>query len=157
MAKNQLLINQNMIIKIDAIMCQDLFNFISQTISLYISNKVSPESATEVSAKKNIEIIKNCIYKVQSMTGIYYTINKVAEKYGYEDYTRQVGLIAQQVETFAPEVIKPAPFDIEADGNSISGEHYLTVKYDRLIPVLVEAIKEQQIQIDDLKKQIDNL
>ena len=57
MAKNQLLINQNMIIKIDAIMCQDLFNFISQTISLYISNKVSPESATEVSAKKNIEII----------------------------------------------------------------------------------------------------
>lgn len=56
-AKNNLLINQNMIIKIDAIMCQDLFNFISQTISLYISNKVSPESATEVSAKKNIEII----------------------------------------------------------------------------------------------------
>ncbi len=57
MAKNELQINQNMIIKIDAIMCQDLFNFISQTISLYISNKVSPESATEVSAKKNIDII----------------------------------------------------------------------------------------------------
>ena len=57
MAKNQLLIQQNTIIKIDAIMCQDVFNFISQTISLYISNKVSPETATEVSAKKNIEII----------------------------------------------------------------------------------------------------
>ena len=57
MSKNELQISQNMIIKIDAIMCQDLFNFISQTISLYISNKVSPESATEVSAKKNIDII----------------------------------------------------------------------------------------------------
>jgi len=57
MSKNQLLIQQNTIIKIDAIMCQDLFNFISQTISLYISNKVSPETATEVASKKNIEII----------------------------------------------------------------------------------------------------
>jgi phosphatidylethanolamine-binding protein (PEBP) family uncharacterized protein len=57
MAKNQLLIQQNTIIKIDAIMCQDVFNFISQTISLFISNKVSPETATEVSATKNIEII----------------------------------------------------------------------------------------------------
>ena len=81
------------------------------------------------------------------MTGIYYTINKVAEKYGYEDYTRQVGLIAQQVETFAPEVIKPAPFDIDENGNSKSGENYLTIQYERLIPILVQAIKEQQERI----------
>ena len=81
------------------------------------------------------------------MTGIYYTINKVAEKYGYDDYTRQVGLIAQQVETFAPEVIKPAPFDIDENGNSKSGENYLTIQYERLIPILVQAIKEQQERI----------
>jgi len=97
--------------------------------------------------KKNIEIIKDCIYKVQSMTGIYYTINKVAEKYGYDDYNRQVGLIAQQIESFAPEIIKPAPFDIDKNGNSKSGENYLTVQYEKIIPILVQAIKEQQERI----------
>jgi hypothetical protein len=71
----------------------------------------------------------------------------VAEKYGYEDYTRQVGLIAQQIETFAPEVIKPAPFDMDKNGNSKSGENYLTIQYERLIPILVQAIKEQQERI----------
>ena len=81
------------------------------------------------------------------MTGIYYTINKVAEKYGYEDYERQVGLIAQQVKTFAPEIIKPAPFDIDENGNSKSGENYLTIQYEKLIPILIQAIKEQQERI----------
>ena len=57
MAKNQLLINQNMIIKIDALMCQDIFNFITQTITMYVSNKISPELAVDNAATKNIEII----------------------------------------------------------------------------------------------------
>ena len=57
MAKNQLLINQNMIIKIDALMCQDIFNFITQTITMYVSNKISPELAVDNAATNNIEII----------------------------------------------------------------------------------------------------
>ena len=39
---------------------------------------------------------------------------------------------------------------------SISGENYLTVKYERLIPVLIEAIKEQQKQIEELKYLLTN-
>jgi hypothetical protein len=81
------------------------------------------------------------------MTGIYYTINKVAEKYGYNDYTRQVGLIAQQIESLAPEVIKPAPFDMDENGNSKSGQNYLTIQYEKIIPILIEAVKEQQTRI----------
>ena len=46
----------------------------------------------------------------------------------------------------------------EFDGviTSKSGENYLTVDYARLIPVLIEAIKEQQEQIDNLKKISNN-
>jgi hypothetical protein len=40
-------------------MCQNLFNFISQTISLFIKEKISPEDATETQAKKNIQIFLN--------------------------------------------------------------------------------------------------
>ncbi len=48
-------------------------------------------------------------------------------------------------------MIELAPFDRNQDGTSKSGENYLTVKYDRLIPVLIQAIKEQQEKIEQLE------
>jgi hypothetical protein len=56
---NQVLIKQNTILKLDILMCQNLYNFISQTISLFIMNKISPEYATETQAKKDIQIFLN--------------------------------------------------------------------------------------------------
>ena len=53
-------------------------------------------------------------------------------------------MIAQEVEKVIPQASYPAPFN----------EKYKTIQYDRLIPLLVECIKEQQKQIDNLKKQI---
>jgi len=58
-SNNQVLIKQNTILKLDILMCQNLYNFISQTISLFIMNKISPEYATETQAKKNIQIFLN--------------------------------------------------------------------------------------------------
>jgi hypothetical protein len=55
-----------------------------------------------------------------------------------------VGVSAQEVNAIMPEVVAPAPID----------NKYMTVKYERLIPLLIEAIKEQQIQIDELKAQL---
>ena len=66
-----------------------------------------------------------------------------------------MGVIAQEVEKVLPQIVVPAPFDIgqNADGTeySISGENYKTVQYEKLVPLLIEAIKEQQKQIDELK------
>ena len=54
----------------------------------------------------------------------------------------------QQVQ---PEAVKPAPFDIDESGQSKSGEKYLTVQYEKLVPLLVEGIKELRIEIKELK------
>jgi hypothetical protein len=56
-----------------------------------------------------------------------------------------------------PQTIKPAPFDwqcIDGVWKSVSGENYMTVQYEKLIPLLIEAIKEQQEQIEELKRKV---
>jgi hypothetical protein len=105
--------------------------------------------------KTNIRNIDDALNKILSLTGIYFTQNRHAEKFGYSDYTRQVGVIAQQIETHIPEIVAPAPFDVDENGNSKSGHNYLTVRYEKLIPVLVEAIKEQQKEIAKLMEKVN--
>lgn len=106
---------------------------------------------SDLRLKKNIEQIKNATNKLITLTGIYYTQNELAEKFGYKDYRRQVGLIAQEVQKICPEVIGSAPFDIDENGNSASGEHFLTIQYEKLIPLLIEAIKEIDYRIKKLE------
>jgi hypothetical protein len=106
--------------------------------------------------KKNIRVIDNALEKVLSLTGIHFTQNKYAEKYGYTDYSRNVGVIAQQVQTFIPEIVKPAPFDVDENGHSKTGLNFITVQYDRLVPIVVQAIKEQQEEIQLLLKKLED-
>ena len=68
------------------------------------------------------------------------------------------GLIAQEVQKVMPAAIKRAPFDhdLTKPNQSKSGEEFLTVQYEKMVPLLVEAIKEQQKQIDELKEKLEN-
>ena len=63
---------------------------------------------------------------------------------GYDRNQRMVGLIAQEVQEVLPEAVRNAPFDTdEVRGiESLSGENYLTIQYEKVVPLLVEAIKE---------------
>jgi len=63
-----------------------------------------------------------------------------------------VGVSAQTVEKVMPEVVALAPFDNNGSGVSISGEDYKTVQYEKLVPLLIEAIKELKAEIEELKK-----
>jgi hypothetical protein len=101
--------------------------------------------------KTNFKAIENPLDKVDQLTGLMYTQNALAEQFGYNDYSQQVGVFAQDVQQVQPEAVKPAPFDIAEDGTSSSGENYLTVQYEKLIPLLIEAIKELRAEVNQLK------
>jgi len=106
--------------------------------------------------KGNITTITNAVDKVMAINGVYYNANQLAADLNGEDITQQkVGLLAQEVEAILPQVIRPAPFDIGPDGNSKSGENYKTLQYERIVPLLVEAIKELKLEIDILKKKLN--
>jgi hypothetical protein len=87
--------------------------------------------------------IENALEKVLSLNGFYYEPNEKAQSLGYKKKL-EVGVSAQEVEEVLPEIIKDAPI----------GHGYKTLDYSKLTPLLIEAIKEQQKQIEELKKMI---
>ena len=112
---------------------------------------------SDLRLKENFEPITEALLKTQSLSGVYYTQNKFAEQFGYKDYSRQVGVIAQDVEKVLPEIVKIAPFDMDGMGGSKTGEKYLTLQYEKLTPLLIEAIKELHAKVNNLQKQLDEL
>ena len=101
--------------------------------------------------KTKVGFIENALEKVCSLTAFKYTHNETARQNGFTDDNIYVGLSAQEVQKVLPEVVKPAPFDQGTDydvgkGKSKSGENYLTVQYERIVSLLVEAIKEERAE-----------
>lgn len=105
--------------------------------------------------KTNIKVIPNALDKVLKISGVTFNANDVAASFGYINQDEQVGVIAQEIEAVLPQIVVPAPFDIgkHDDGTeySISGENYKTVQYEKLVPLLIEAIKELTIEVNKLK------
>lgn len=97
--------------------------------------------------KTRVDTIDNAVEKVRSLNGFIYKFNDTAKDLGYDSEKRQVGLSAQEVEKVLPEVIKPAPVD----------NKYKTLDYAKVVPLLVEAIKEQQEQIENLQKKLEEM
>ena len=109
---------------------------------------------SDIRLKDNIETINNAAEKLYTLSGIIYKNNELAKKYGYTDDKNYVGVIAQEVHKVLPEVIKRAPFDNDGKDGSKSGEYYLTVQYELLIPLIIETIKEQQREIESLEERL---
>ena len=132
--------------------------------SLYISNSIAASGNitayySDERLKTKTGSIENALKKVQSLEGFTYVENELAKSVGYSNDEQQVGVSAQQVQSVLPEAVSLAPFDYETNEEtgeitSKSGEEYLTVDYSRLVPLLIEAIKEQQAQIQELKEAV---
>ena len=70
------------------------------------------------------------------------------EELGFHpDNKHEHEVIAQEIEPVVPDAVAPAGFD----------RNYLTVRYERLVPLLIEAVKEQQKTIETLQTQVDLL
>ena len=104
--------------------------------------------------------ISNSLDIISNLNGYYYHPNEEALKVGFEN-EQQIGLIAQEVQSVLPEIVKIAPFDMTRDDNgnitSKSGKSYLTICYERLGPIFVEAIKELTGQIKELKEENETI
>jgi hypothetical protein len=86
-------------------------------------------NTSDVRLKTDINTIENALYKVQQLRGVEYTL--------IQENTREIGLIAQEVENIIPEAVK------ENEATGMKG-----INYSGLVGLLVNAIKEQQQQID---------
>lgn len=97
--------------------------------------------------KENIRPIENALQRIRQVNGVQYTMKsenfeEIPEE-KREEFTRNdYGVIAQDLLEIFPELVVP-----DEDGN-------YGVKYTRLIPIMVEAIKEQQSMIDSLQQKI---
>jgi hypothetical protein len=97
--------------------------------------------ASDERLKTNFEPIENAVDKVSKLNGFTYNFNEIGKELGFDTSLRHAGVSAQEVQAVLPEAVCPAP----------ASDEYLTVKYDKLVPLLIEAIKELKEEIKELK------
>lgn len=93
--------------------------------------------------KTDINPIEGALSKVMAIGGYTYKANEVAAELGVSNFDNQIGLLAQEVEAVMPELVTES---------ALAG--YKTIRYDKVVSVLVEAIKEQQRMIEDLRQEV---
>ena len=99
---------------------------------------------SDIRSKTDIETISDALERVLKMRGVFY--NRITEE-GVND-KREVGVIAQEVQEILPEAVHKS---------SERTNDHLSVAYGNMVGLLIEAIKEQQKQIEDLKNSIEDL
>ncbi|CAB5221418.1 Intramolecular chaperone auto-processing domain containing protein [uncultured Caudovirales phage] len=92
-------------------------------------------TASDERLKANIKTISDAVNKVMALRGVSF------ERNGKE----QIGVIAQEVQKVLPQVV-----DVPDNANE-----YLAVSYGNIVGLLIEAMKDQQNQIEDLKKLVE--
>ena len=101
------------------------------------SGDVIAFNSSDERLKDNIIQIENPLEKMESIGGYEFDWNSDSEHSGHD-----VGVIAQEIEKVLPEVV------VDRDTG------YKAVRYEKIVALLIQAIKEQQLQIDELKSKI---
>jgi hypothetical protein len=91
--------------------------------------------------KENISSITNPIEKINQIGG--YEYDWIPMEGIHENEGHDIGVIAQEIEKVLPEIV------------TTRDNGYKAVKYERLVALLIECVKDQQIQIDELKNSIN--
>jgi len=109
-------------------------------------NITAYQSLSDDRLKTKIANISDPLRIIDKLNGFYYKVNELGHSYGIINTETEIGLSAQEVQKVLPELVDIAPFDKSKDneGNKISksGENYLSISYERMAPIFVEAIKE---------------
>jgi hypothetical protein len=99
-------------------------------------------NSSDIRLKDNIEVIQGSLDKIDGIRGVEFDWNEHSPGWARER-GHDVGVIAQEVEKVLPEVV------VERKSG------YLGVDYKRIIPLLIESVKELKQEIEDLKKKVN--
>ncbi len=113
-------------------------------------------NASDRRLKSNIVPIKNALSQLSLIQGTHYTITTPTTLPNGEKSTQQreqFGVIAQDVELVFPELIKEKALFINQGDETV----YKTVDYIQLVPVMIEAIKELNLEVERLKKELEEM
>ena len=105
--------------------------------ALNVGGDITAFSSSDVSLKENITPISNAVDKVRSISGNTFTWNDKSIYNGEEG----TGIIAQEIEALG----LPGVTETREDGTK-------AVRYDRLVPLLIEAIKELDTKVKSLER-----
>ena len=115
---------------------------------IFKGNVTAYGTPSDIKLKKDIKVIDNAVDKVKQLQGITYTLKS--------DGNRLTGLIAQDLEKVLPEAVYTSG-TISDEINGIEAEEHLAIRYGNTVGLLVEAIKEQQEQIETLTAKVKEL
>lgn len=120
------------------------------TVRLQVTGDIIANSiagSSDARFKTDVAPISNPLQKVLALRGVNFNWNTSAFPQRMFSDKRTLGFIAQEVEKVLPEIVQ----------TENTAEGYKSVQYDKVVALLVEAIKEQQKQINQLKKQVKKL
>jgi hypothetical protein len=107
------------------------------------ANDVVAFSTSDIRLKENIVPIENALDKISKISGNTYDWRvELKDVHGYEG--NDVGVIAQEIEAVLPQLVQTRE------------NGYKAVKYDKLVALLIEGIKDQQLQIEQLRIDLNN-
>jgi hypothetical protein len=107
---------------------------------IYANGDVVAFSTSDKRLKDNITPISNPIEKIQKIGGYEFDWIPTEDIHSYEGH--DIGVIAQEIEEVLPELVQTRD------------NGYKAVKYEKIVALLIEAIKDQQKQIEELKSKI---
>lgn len=108
--------------------------------ALYVGADIYSYASSDIRLKENLSKINNSLEKLSKISGYEYHWNKIAQEMYPERTMQDVGVIAQEVKEIVPSAVAE-----REDG-------YLAVRYDKLIPLLIEAVKALKAEIEDMKR-----
>ena len=111
------------------------------TGEIYATNNITAYYSSDITLKDNVRPIESAIFKVKQISGVEFDWNEKSSQLQLE-LGHDVGLIAQEVEKVLPEIVITREDGIKA------------IQYEKVVPLLVEAIKEQQTLIEDLSNRL---
>ena len=118
----------------------------STTGRIDATNDIVAYSTSDRRLKENIKPIENALCKVVGVTGNTFNWKELSEqevKDIHGNKGNDVGVIAQEIEEILPQAV------------TTRDSGYKAVNYEKLVPLLIEAIKDQQKQIDELKDKVN--